>query len=114
MILFGVNFNAYYLLFFGHIRDALKVEEVRYYFGIIIASVVVISVNIAHMCTGVFDAVTKAAFQVGSIITTTGFSSTDFDRWPELSKTLLVLLMFIGACAGSTGGGIKVSLLSSL
>lgn len=109
MILFGVNFNAYYLLFFGHIRDALKVEEVRYYFGIIIASVVVISVNIAHMCTGVFDAVTKAAFQVGSIITTTGFSSTDFDRWPELSKTLLVLLMFIGACAGSTGGGIKVS-----
>ena len=107
MILFGVNFNAYYLLFFGHIRDALKVEEVRYYFGIIIASVVVISVNIAHMCTGVFDAVTKAAFQVGSIITTTGFSSTDFDRWPELSKTLLVLLMFIGACAGSTGGGIK-------
>ena len=109
MILFGVNFNAYYLLFFGHIRDALKVEEVRYYFGIIIASVVVISVNIAHMCTGAFDAVTKAAFQVGSIITTTGFSSTDFDRWPELSKTLLVLLMFIGACAGSTGGGIKVS-----
>ena len=109
MILFGVNFNAYYLLLFGHIRDALKVEEVRYYFGIIIASVVVISVNIAHMCTGVFDAVTKAAFQVGSIITTTGFSSTDFDRWPELSKTLLVLLMFIGACAGSTGGGIKVS-----
>ena len=64
MILFGVNFNAYYLLFFGHIRDALKVEEVRYYFGIIIASVVVISVNIAHMCTGVFDAVTKAAFQL--------------------------------------------------
>lgn len=70
MILFGVNFNAYYLLLFGHIREALKVEEVRYYFGIIIASVVVISVNIAHMCTGVFDAVTKAAFQVGSIITT--------------------------------------------
>ena len=109
MILFGVNFNAYYLLLFGHIREALKVEEVRYYFGIIIASVVVISVNIAHMCTGVFDAVTKAAFQVGSIITTTGFSSTDFDRWPELSKTLLVLLMFIGASPASTGGGVKTT-----
>ena len=111
MILFGVNFNAYYLLFFGHIRDALKVEEVRYYFGIIIASVVVISVNIAHMCTGVFDAVTKAAFQVGSIITTTGYATTDFNVWPVFSKTILVILMFIGACAGSTGGGIKVSRL---
>lgn len=109
MILFGVNFNAYYLLFFGHIKDAFKVEEVKHYFGIILAAIVVISINIAHMCTNVFDAITKAAFQVGSIITTTGFSTTDFDKWPEFSKGVLVLLMFIGACAGSTGGGIKVS-----
>lgn len=61
------------------------------------------------MCSGVWDAVTKSAFQVGSIITTTGFATTDFNIWPQTSKTILVLLMFVGACAGSTGGGIKVS-----
>lgn len=109
MILFGVNFNAYYLAFFGSLKEALHVEEVRHYFLIILASVVIISINIVHMCSGIFDAITKAAFQVGSIITTTGFSTTDFDKWPEFSKGILTLLMFIGACAGSTGGGIKVS-----
>lgn len=109
MILFGVNFNAYYLLFFGSIKKALSMEEVRVYFGIILAAITAITINIYSMCSGVWDAITKSAFQVGSIITTTGFSTTDFNLWPQTSKTILVLLMFVGACAGSTGGGIKVS-----
>ena len=109
MILFGVNFNAYCLLLFRKIKDFLRMEEVRCYLLIIFASVTFIAVNILKTCTGIFDAVTKAAFQVASIITTTGFSTTDFQQWPESSKAVLVLLMFVGACAGSTGGGIKVS-----
>lgn len=109
MILFGVNFNAYYLLFFGSIKKALSMEEVRVYFGIILAAITAVTINIYSMCSGVWDAITKSAFQVGSIITTTGFSTTDFNLWPQTSKTILVLLMFVGACAGSTGGGIKVS-----
>lgn len=109
MILFGVNFNAYFLLFFGNIKKALKVEEVRYYFLIIFASAIFISFNIAKTCASGFDAVTKAFFQVATVITTTGFSTADFDKWPETSKIILVMLMFVGACAGSTGGGIKVS-----
>lgn len=109
MILFGINFNAYCLLLFRKIKDFLRMEEVRCYLLIIFASVAFIAVNILKTCTGIFDAVTKAAFQVASIITTTGFSTTDFQQWPESSKAVLVLLMFVGACAGSTGGGIKVS-----
>lgn len=109
MILFGVNFNAYYLLFFGSIKKALSMEEVRVYFGIILAAITAITINVYSMCSGVWDAIAKSAFQVGSIITTTGFSTTDFNLWPQTSKTILVLLMFVGACAGSTGGGIKVS-----
>lgn len=109
MILFGVNFNAYYLLIYGSLKKALAVEEVKYYFLIIFASILFISLNILNLCNNFFDALTKAAFQVGSIITTTGFSTADFDLWPETSKTIIVFLMFVGACAGSTGGGIKVS-----
>ena len=109
MILFGVNFNAYYLILFGQLKDAFKMEEVRAYFGIILAAVAFISFDILSISEGLFDAITKAAFQVGSIITTTGFATTDFDFWPQTSKIILVLLMFVGACAGSTGGGIKVS-----
>ena len=109
MILFGVNFNAYYLILFGKLKKALAMEEVRAYFGIIFFATAIIFYNILDTSKGVFDALTHAAFQVGSIITTTGFASTDFDLWPETSHTILVLLMFIGACAGSTGGGIKVS-----
>lgn len=109
MILFGVNFNAYYLILFGQLKDALKIEEVQAYFGIILAAIAFISFDILSMSEGLFDAVTKAAFQVGSIITTTGYATTDFDLWPQTSKIILVLLMFVGACAGSTGGGIKVS-----
>lgn len=109
MILFGVNFSAYYLVLTKKFRQAFKYEEVRYYFGIIAVAIVIIALNTAHLFRNLLTAFQQAAFQVGSIITTTGFSSTDFSQWPALSKTVLVLLMFVGACAGSTGGGIKVS-----
>lgn len=109
MLLFGVNFNAFYLLLFGQIRRALHMEEVRYYFLIVIAATGIIFLDILGECAGVFDALTHSAFQVASIITTTGFSTHDFNTWSETCKSVLVLLMFVGACAGSTGGGIKVS-----
>ena len=109
MILFGVNFSAYYLILTKKIRQALKFEEVRYYFGIIAVAILVIGLNTMHLFQNLGVSIQQAAFQVGSIITTTGFSSADFNQWPALSKTILVLLMFVGACAGSTGGGIKVS-----
>ena len=111
MILFGVNFNAYYFILFHQFRKAFGMEEVRAYFIVILASVAFITCNIRSMCTGVFDALTQAAFQVGSIITTTGFATANFDLWPKASQAILVMLMFCGACAGSTGGGIKVSRL---
>ena len=109
MLLFGINFNAYYLIIFGSIKKALSMEEIRIYFGIYIAAVLIIFLNIFHSCSSVFKALTDSAFQVSSIMTSTGFSSVDFNLWPQASKTILVLLMFVGACAGSTGGGIKVS-----
>lgn len=111
MILFGVNFNAYYYIVFGKVRKALGMEEVRWYFIIILASTAFITWNILPMYGGVFTSLTHAAFQVGTIITTTGYATTNFDLWPSASKTILVLLMLIGACAGSTGGGFKVSRL---
>ena len=109
MILFGVNFNAYYFILYKQFRKAFTMEEVRCYFLIILAAIGIIFVDILDMFSSAFEALTQAAFQVGSIITTTGFSTTDFNLWPETSRTILVLLMFIGACAGSTGGGMKVS-----
>lgn len=109
MILFGVNFNLYYLLIFGQVKKALKMEEVRCYFIIIFVAIVIITLEILSTTNGIWDALRNSAFQVASIITTTGFSTMDFDLWSMPCKTILVLLMFIGACAGSTGGGIKVS-----
>ena len=109
MILFGVNFNAYFLLLMRRFRRAAASEEVRAYFIIIGVAVAIITANIYSLYNGFGEALRQAAFQVGSIITTTGFSSCDFDLWPTLSKEILVMLMFVGACAGSTGGGIKVS-----
>ena len=109
MILFGVNFNAYFLLLMRRFRRAAASEEVRAYFLIIAVAVGIITCNIYSMYSGLGEALRQAAFQVGSIITTTGFSSCDFDLWPTLSKEILVMLMFVGACAGSTGGGMKVS-----
>ena len=108
MILFGVNFNAYYFLLFGQLKKAFGMEEVRWYFIIILASTGIIFATLLGTYAP-FEALTHAAFQVGTIITTTGFATADFDQWSSLAKTVLVLLMFIGACAGSTGGGIKVS-----
>ncbi len=109
MMLFGVNFNMYYLILFRRFRKALSMEEVRTYFGIIVASTIVIALTICHTASMVFKSVTDAFFQVSSIITTTGYSTVDFDLWPQTARMILVFLMFTGACAGSTGGGIKVS-----
>ena len=109
MILFGVNFNAYYFILFKQFKKAFKLEEVRYYLLIILAATGIIFIDIVDMFDSIFEALTHASFQVASIITTTGFATIDFNLWPQTSKTILILLMFIGACAGSTGGGIKVS-----
>lgn len=109
MILFGVNFNAYYFITLRQFKKAFSMEEVRWYFIIIFASITIITLNIVSLVGNVFVAIKDAAFQVGAIITTTGFATADFDTWPVLSKTILVILMFVGACAGSTGGGIKIS-----
>lgn len=111
MILFGINFNLYFLICMKKWKETLKNEEMRAYLGIIAASVVIITVNILHICESVGQAFRYSFFQVASIITTTGFYSADYNHWPELSKALLLVLMVIGACAGSTGGGIKVSRL---
>lgn len=109
MILFGVNFNFYFLLLLKKPIEALKSEEVRWYFGIIAASILVIFVYVRSIYPTGEEAFRHSAFQVGSIITTTGFATTDFNLWAQVPRTILVMLMFIGACAGSTGGGIKVS-----
>lgn len=111
MIMFGVNFSMYHLIIRGRIKDVFKSAEFRVYISIILISIAIITMDIRAMFGSVAEALKHAGFQVGSIITTTGFATTDFDLWPELSKTILVILMFVGACAGSTGGGIKVSRL---
>lgn len=107
MILFGVNFGIYFLLLTKQIKGALFDEEVRLYFGLILASVVAITINIKDHYDTIGESIRHAAFQVGSIITTTGFATTDYDLWPAFSKSILFILMFVGACAGSTGGGMK-------
>lgn len=108
MALFGVNFSLYYLLLLGRVREALFNEELRLYVGIILASVAAITFNILPLYGGqIRGALHDAAFTVSSIITTTGFATADFNLWPQLSRTILVVLMVVGACAGSTGGGIK-------
>lgn len=111
MLLFGVNFNVYHLLLLGKVKDALKSEEVKAYLGIVITATVLISINTFSRMTGLGTTVRNAFFQVASIMTTSGFATVDFNFWPEFSKHTLVLLMIIGACAGSTGGGFKVSRL---
>lgn len=109
MILFGVNFNAFYLLVYRQFKRAFSMEEVRYYFLIIGVSIAIIFFQILDTVSNVEAALRHSAFQVASIITTTGFATMDFNLWSQPCKTILVLLMFVGACAGSTGGGIKVS-----
>ena len=107
MIFFGINFNLFYLILLGHVKDALKSEELRWYLSIVGLSTLIISLNI--MKTFKAQSFRYAFFQVASIITTTGFATTDYNYFPELSKSIIVLLMFMGACAGSTGGGFKIS-----
>ena len=109
MVLFGVNFNVLYLVAKNKWKDALSSTEVRVYFGIILGATVTIALSIMGMYGGIARALKEAFFQVSSIITTTGFSTADFDMWPAVSKMILFMLMFVGACASSTGGGIKVS-----
>lgn len=109
MLLFGVNFNVYYLFLIRKPKDAFKCEELRGYLFIVVAAIVLITLNTWGMFPDLKTAVHHVAFQVASIITTTGYSTVDFNQWPEFSKTLLLGIMFIGACAGSTGGGMKVS-----
>ena len=109
MLLFGINFNVFYLIILGKFRSAFKSTELWAYLGIVAVSTAAITVNILPMTESLSVSLRDAAFQVSSIITTTGYATADFDKWPELSKTILLALMFIGACAGSTGGGIKVS-----
>lgn len=109
MVLFGVNFNVYFLMLAKKFKSVFRIEEVRWYFIIIFTAVAVIFINIVKTYESAGEALTDAAFQVASIITTTGFATCNFDLWPSLSKTVIVLLMLVGACAGSTGGGLKVS-----
>lgn len=109
MLIFGVNFNIYYLMLIKRFSQAVRSEELRAYILIVLVSVGVITANVYSLYSGFGEALTEAAFQVSSILTTTGYSTVDFDLWPTMSKTILLLLMFIGGCAGSTAGGLKVS-----
>ena len=111
MILFGVNFSCYYLLLLRQFQSVFRDEELRTYLGIILGSILLITLNIRGYYDTLEESVRHAAFQVGSIITTTGYVTTDFDLWPSFSKTILLCLMVVGACAGSTGGGLKVARL---
>lgn len=108
MILFSINFNSYYFILIGKLKEAFNLE-IKAFLAIVAGSITVITINISNLFDSVSEALRHAAFTVGSLVSTTGFSTADFDLWPELSKVILVLLMFIGACAGSTGGGIKVA-----
>ena len=107
MLLFGVNFSCYYLIILKKFKSVFKDGELRVYIGLVVASIALITVNISGMFGSVREALHHAAFTVSSIITTTGFATVDFNKWPNFSKTIILLLMMVGACAGSTGGGLK-------
>ena len=109
MILFGINFNVYFLFYMKRPKEAFQCEEAKWYLGVIAAATLIITFFIRDYYPNIFQSFHHAAFQVGSIITTTGFATADFNLWPTVPKTILVALMFCGACAGSTGGGMKVS-----
>ena len=111
MILFGVNFSCYYLLLIRQFKNVFKDEELRLYVGIILASILLIALDIRDMYPSLEETIRHTSFQVASIITTTGYATTDFDLWPSFSKTILLCLMVVGASAGSTGGGLKVGRL---
>ncbi len=109
MLLFGINFNLYYLILIRRFKSAFRSSELWCYIVVVAVSTVAITANIHKMCSGFGEALRLSAFQVASIITTTGYATTDFNLWPQLSKAILFVLMFIGGCAGSTAGGLKVS-----
>ena len=109
MFIFGVNFNIYFLFLIRKPKEVLQSEELRTYLGIVLISTLIIGINISGSLSSIWVGIQQAFFQVSSIITTTGFSTVDFNTWPEVSKFILVGLMFIGGCAGSTCGGIKIS-----
>ena len=111
MALFGVNFSCYYLLLLRQFRTVFKDEELRLYIAIILGSIILIALNIRDLYPTLEETIRHASFTVSTIITTTGFATTDFDLWPAFSKAIIMLLMIIGACAGSTGGGLKVARL---
>lgn len=108
MVLFGINFNLYFLIIRRRIGEVIRNEELRWFLGIIAFAVITISLNIFPIYKTIVETIRQSFFQVSSIITTTGFSTADFSLWPAYSQTLLVILMFIGGCVGSTGGGLKV------
>ena len=107
MLLFGVNFTCYYLLLLRQLKNVFKDRELRVYIGVIISSAALIAINIRGLYSTVEEVLRHSFFQVASMITTTGFASTDFDKWPSFSKAIILTLMAVGACAGSTGGGMK-------
>lgn len=109
MLLFGVSFNLYYLLLLKKWRAVLDSNELKCYFGIWLAAFLIIAVNIYPLYGSVADAIRLSAFQVSSLVTTTGYATADFNLWPQLSKAVLFLLMFAGGCMGSTAGGLKMS-----
>lgn len=109
MALFGVNFNIYFLLLCKKFKEAFKSSELKAYFGIMFGAIAIVTINIRGYFDTIFEAFHHSAFQISSVMTTTGLSTTDFNEWPELSRIVMLLVMCIGASAGSTGGGIKVS-----
>ena len=109
MLLFGINFSCYYLILLRQFKSVFKDEELRLYLGIVLGSILLIVLNLRGFYGTLEEAIRHAAFQVSSIITTTGYATTDFDLWPSFSKMILMALMMVGACAGSTGGGMKVA-----
>ena len=109
MFIFGINFNLYYLFLIGHGKQAIKSEELRWYFGIVAGSVLIIAISLISTKHDVATSFRYSFFQVASIISTTGFTTTNFDTWPVIAKAVLVFLTFVGACAGSTCGGFKIS-----
>ena len=111
MFLFSINFNLYFLILTGKVAAAVFSEELRWFTGIVLVATALVTANIYHIYGNFSDSVREAFFQVSTIISTSGFATTDFNLWPSLAKTVLLIVMFIGACAGSTGGGIKVSRL---
>ena len=114
MLLCGINFSCYYLLLLGKLRSVFRDEELRLYVGIVLSAIVLIVLNLSGFYDTLEETIRHAAFTVATLISSTGFATTDFDLWPSFSKSILMVLMLIGACAGSTGGGLKVARLMLL